>query len=169
MGKMEKPIYLQRLEMMNYRNGLTPRLKQDLNKMQRGYDGEIHFLSILGTHRFKKWKILTDINLKTDVGYVQIYCLLLTGNKIYLFEIKNYAFNCTYEKNRWYFENTQPLGTNISHQVQQACLHLQWIFRNERHPPTIYPCILFVNPNYNVTIREQTEEYILNAFQIDLF
>lgn len=166
---MEKSLNLKRLEFLDNRMELDTHKKRELQNLKRGYQGEKYVYNLLKSYSFKNWDVLSDIHLRSPIGYVQIDFLLLTGKDIYIFEVKNYAFSCIMQNNRWFFDNQKPLGTNISHQVQSAKLHLQRIFENEIYPPTIHPCILFVNPEYSPKILGNSEELILNAHQINLF
>lgn len=166
---MKKSLYLKRLELIDNRMGLDPQGKRELQNLNRGYQGEKYVYDLLQSYSFKNWVILSGIDLRTSMGYVQIDFLLLNGKDIYIFEVKNYNFSCVLQNNRWFFDNQKPLGTNISHQVQMAKLHLQRIFENESQPPVIHPCILFVHPEHPPKILGQPEEIILTAYQIEMF
>lgn len=166
---MKKSLLLRRLEFLNWRRGLNNDRKKQLEQLQRGHLGEVYFEEVLKSYSDKQWTILSDLNLKTVIGYVQIDFLLLTNREIYIFEVKNYAFNCLVRNNRWFFENKQSLSTNVSQQVQNAALHIRKIFDKELQPPTIHPCIIYAHPNYSAKMLSEPEEIILNAAQIPLF
>ncbi|WP_313466736.1 nuclease-related domain-containing protein, partial [Carnobacterium sp.] len=94
--KRTKPLLLQMLESLNYRTVLSASEKRDYYNQLKGYKGEVEFDSYLEKVQFD-CLILNDLLLKEQGKMVQIDSLVLVGDTIYLYEVKNYSGNYDYK------------------------------------------------------------------------
>lgn len=163
---MDKNIYHQRLELMNWREGLTVEQKKKLLSYERGFEGEKLFGEFLRRHEKKQWKVMHDVNLKTQLGHTQLDYLVLTDHTIYLFEVKNYQCDCVWNDGQWYFADGHRMDKNFTHQLQQSKQHLTSIFKDTAYPPKIIPCLVFVNAHYQVQLYDKIDVTVLNEWQI---
>ncbi|WP_035052299.1 nuclease-related domain-containing protein [Carnobacterium pleistocenium] len=91
--KRNKSNYLRTLEAINRRMILSDEEKLHLLNMQKGFEGELFFDSLVEEFLDLDALVLNDLLFTEKGNTFQVDTLILTGDKILLFEVKNYAGN----------------------------------------------------------------------------
>lgn len=110
--KLTKPVALRVYESLNARTVLTPSEQKELEKHERGYEGEVGLDGRVKELPFD-CRVLNDLVLRDNGTTVQLDKLLLTGNILHLYEVKNYSGSYTYRDDALYgrgeFKIANPL------------------------------------------------------------
>ncbi|CAG9621815.1 nuclease-related domain-containing protein [Sutcliffiella rhizosphaerae] len=73
-----------------------------LRNLLKGYQGEQLFDCILEDYLSEDWIVLNDLLLNHASTFFQLDSVLITSEKIYIFEVKNYEGDFIVEGDRWY-------------------------------------------------------------------
>jgi len=100
------------LELLHNRMNLTSEDKQHYHNLKKGYEGELMFDAL--TEKLQcECLILNDLLLKVKKTSFQVDSLIITQEKLYLYEIKTLDGDYYYESDRFYknprFEVANPL------------------------------------------------------------
>ncbi|WP_369813180.1 nuclease-related domain-containing protein [Virgibacillus halodenitrificans] len=94
---------------------LHPNDKQYYSNLTRGYEGEVQFDALTEKLNCDCY-LLQDLLLQTNNTTFQIDSLLITGNQLYIFEVKNYEGDYHYEQDK-FFKKPQYEINNPLHQI----------------------------------------------------
>src|SRR5690606_18612486 len=100
--------------MLNSRKVLTGEDKEQLNRLEKGYAGEVFFNERVDGLS-KEWFILNDLQLESNNSEFQIDSLVICQKHILLFEVKNYEGDYYIEGDKWNYIN----GSSIQNPVHQ--------------------------------------------------
>ncbi len=144
--KRTKPLLLQMLESLNYRTVLSASEKRDYYNQLKGYKGEVEFDSYLEKVQFD-CLILNDLLLKEQGKMVQIDSLVLVGDTIYLYEVKNYSGNYDYKDDALHAQSgfvvTDPLT-----QIHNSQPFLYNLVRKLGYRMEIRSQVVFINSDF---------------------
>ncbi|WP_068674158.1 nuclease-related domain-containing protein [Oceanobacillus sp. Castelsardo] len=143
-----KPKELIVLEYLNKRMNLSNNDKQHYFNLKRGYEGELLFDSFT-----KKLHcdclILNDLLLKANNTTFQIDSLIITQEKILLYEIKNFTGDHYYELDKLYkmpkFELINPL-----YQLGRTESLLRQLLLSHGFVNPIEAAVVFINPEFTL-------------------
>ncbi|MER2064603.1 MAG: nuclease-related domain-containing protein, partial [Alkalibacterium sp.] len=85
-----QPELMKLLKCLDKRMALPVKNKQHILSMEKGYEGERRFDSLLEKSIHTDVLVLNDLLLKISDQSVQIDALVITAETAYLYEIKNY-------------------------------------------------------------------------------
>lgn len=143
-----KPLVLQILESLNYRTVLSTSEKKDYDNQLKGYEGEVQFDTYLEKLQFK-CVILNDLLLKDRCKMVQIDSLILMGDAIYLYEVKNYSGSYDYKDDAFRAQSdfviTDPLA-----QIRNSQPLVYNLVRKLGYRMEIKSQVAFMNPNFHL-------------------
>ncbi|MFD2830218.1 nuclease-related domain-containing protein [Corticicoccus populi] len=182
-----KSLKLQQLEILNVRTKLGDEENRELKYLSAGFQGEIDFDNILESFihdknciHIKDYRFNTRLNLhsfREGGSEVQIDSLLISGNRIYTFEIKNYSRDLIFGADDWHYLNhdvfKSPM-TQVSRQNHELKLLLQKAPRNAE----IFSSIVFINPNQtiynlphdkNILVRSNLKKFLTHHVQSNTF
>ena len=156
-----KPRHLSVLEFLNKRMTLSSKELKNLTIWQKGYDGELQFDQF--TRPFESTSLLLqDLLLKSHSTTFQIDTFLITPEKNYLFEIKNFEGDYAYDKEADKFchlPNTEIL--NPLHQLQRAQALLGRLLNRHGITTPFESYLVFVHPHFTLYQAPQNSSIIL--------
>lgn len=141
-----KPRTLLMRERLARRMMLEGKEEETLWQQGKGFTGECRWDEWLQLLRCA-CLILNDLLLEIRGTTFQIDSLLLVGNKLYLYEVKNYQGNYYYEDNRMFLDS----GTEIKNpflQLEEAASALRRLVQELGYPFQVEAAVVFINPNF---------------------
>lgn len=157
-SRME-PEELLILEALNRRMNLSEKDKQTYLSLRKGYDGETLFDSM--TEKLEcDCLILNDLLLKHNNTVFQIDSLVITQDKIYLCEIKNYEGDFYYENDRLYVITKSEI-TNPLNQLSRTETLLRQLLQSLGYQTPIHAKVIFINPQFTLYEAPLDKPFIL--------
>jgi hypothetical protein len=147
--KRSEPADLTLLRFLSMRMDLSPEDKNNYLNLEKGFIGEQKF-DVLLESLPKDWLILNDLLLKHKNSYFQIDTTLISQDRIFLIDVKNYEGDFYIEGEHWYtlskVEITDPL------QQLKRCESLLRRFLHDLgfHSLTIESHLVFINPEFQL-------------------
>ncbi|MBP2076595.1 nuclease-related domain-containing protein [Oceanobacillus polygoni] len=139
---------LQVLHALDKRKKLTNKEKQHYFNLNKGYEGEAlfdHFTAKLKCECF----ILNDLLLETNNTSFQIDCLIITGDKFYIYEVKNYEGDYHYQSDKL-FKKPRLEIINPLHQLSRSESLLRQLLLTLGFIPQIDASVVFINPSFTL-------------------
>lgn len=136
------------MELLNTRMDLSSKDKQYYHSLKKGYEGEVLFDALTEKLQCECF-ILNDLLLNINNTNFQIDSLIITSEKIYLFEIKNYEGDYYYESDKL-FKITKSEIINPLHQLSRTNYLLRQLLLNLGFNPQIDASVVFINPNFTL-------------------
>ena len=129
-GMRKQPIKLHQMQVLRRRAALSEQVEKEFEKLQGGYLGELEFDKLLDVHLsgLDVYHV-KDYRFKVDDSEVQIDNLLISGDHVYTFEVKNYNFDLVYSNKAWHLVNGEEFK-DLSMQVNRQRLLLQQLLKN---------------------------------------
>lgn len=155
------PLKLKQLQILTRRTILGEPEEKERIKLQRGYSGELDFDKLLGAvlrgldtyhlkdFRFKIDSGATTMKVASGLSEVQIDNVLVAGDRVYTFEVKNFGFDLVYGAKSWYFTGGQEYK-NLSMQVNRQRTSLDFLLRDGGFNYDITSHLVFVNPQQTI-------------------
>ncbi|GEN50376.1 nuclease-related domain-containing protein [Alkalibacterium pelagium] len=144
-----KPNVLCILEALLIRADLSDEEKQYAYSQMKGYKGELHFDSIIEKY-LPDYLMIPDLFLKSQGSTFQIDMSILTDQKIYIYEVKNYQGELMYREGRMTYYSSGLEILNPVSQVQRAAILLKNLFRKHNIKLEVEPYVVFINPNCTI-------------------
>ena len=144
-----KPIVLFVLEALLIRADLSDEDKQYAYSQMKGYKGELHFDSIVEKY-LPNYLMIPDLFLKSQGSTFQIDMSILTDQKIYIYEVKNYQGELMYREGRLTYYSSGLEILNPVSQVQRAAILLKNMLRKHNINLEVEPYVVFINPNCTI-------------------
>ncbi len=142
------PEELQILRALNNRKSFTHQEKTKYLNAEKGYDGECKFDEWLAPLLNGKI-VLNDLLLDYNHTIFQIDSLLLTSEKIILFEVKNSEGDYYVEGDGWYSLKGKEIN-NPLHQLHRNTVLLRGLLRKIGFKIPIDPRLIFMNPEFQL-------------------
>lgn len=155
------PLKLKQLQILKRRTILGKNDEKEREKLQRGYAGELEFDKLLDEalrdmdvyhlkdFRFKIDSSATTMKVASGFSEVQIDNVLIAGDRIYTFEVKNFGFDLVYGAKSWYFTGGQEYK-DLSMQVNRQRTSLDFLLRDGGFNYDIISHLVFVNPRQTI-------------------
>lgn len=159
------PLKLQQLHILKRRSILSESESKEYNKLQSGYLGELEFDKILDEY-LKDLEVyhLKDYRFKVNTSEeVQIDNLLISGDRICTFEVKNYNFDLSYGSKSWHFVNGEEFK-DLSMQVNRQRIALQQLLKKGSFHSagnSVLSHLAFVNPEQTIYNMPNYENLIV--------
>ncbi|MBW8349578.1 NERD domain-containing protein [Bacillus sp. IITD106] len=135
--------------MLNSRKVLTGEDKEQLNRLEKGYAGEVLFNERVDG-LLKEWLILNDLQLESNNSEFQIDSLVICKNLLLLFEVKNYEGDYYIEGDKWNYINGSSIQNPV-HQLERTESLLRRLLQDQGHNNTpIESSVVFVNPAFHL-------------------
>ena len=164
----EKTQEQQWLETLQYRQELTDEQMKQLTRDEKGFKGECYFDQLFDLFGPADSIFLDDLNLDQEGSVTQIDKLFLSGDTLYLVDMKNYTGKYALKNGLWYW-NDQKLENNILYQIQRAQAILESILREKNLDLEVKIALVFVNRNCELQLPEKLPETILTEHQLPLW
>lgn len=140
-----KSISLQVLESLNYRSALTSERKREYWTQAKGYEGEKQFDTFL-ERTIPDTHILNDLMLKDAGSLSQIDSVIITGDTIRLFEVKNLSGEYIY-KDEGLHTQSGLVYTSPIIQIRKSSSLIQNLIRKKGLRFEVVPYVVFMDPN----------------------
>jgi hypothetical protein len=139
-----------------YFQALLPRFPLSTNDLNyyrnkvKGYEGECFFDNLLLKNFSTQGYLVPYLNFEQNNTSCQIDTLLITQQKIYLFEVKNFEGEHYIEGGNWCLRASNKTITNPVHQMQRAETLLRQLLKPLRLDIQIESYVVFVNPEFTL-------------------
>ncbi|MFC0015182.1 MULTISPECIES: nuclease-related domain-containing protein [Allobacillus] len=147
-NERSKPLELLQLEVLAHRTTLSPKEQSDLVKLKKGFEGERLFDFML-EGLSKQHLQVNDLLLTFNGTVFQIDTLLITQDKIFVYEVKNFDGEFIYEQEK-YFKYPQQEIQNPLHQIARSTSLLTQLIRKLGFNWPIQSYVIFVNKNFTL-------------------
>lgn len=171
----EKTRRHQQLEILESRYELPAYEKDELQKLEAGFAGELEFDGIIES--FIKGSNIVHIKdysfhpedvsgrstkSKEDASHVQLDNLVVAKDFLYTFEIKNYSFDLIYKDAKWYFENGNEFTSPLLQVAKQRDTlgKMLYGFGSEIR---MFNVIVFINANQTIFNLPAANEIIVRS------
>lgn len=143
----EVPFELRLLRSLHTRMDLTEKDQQYLANLEKGYEGEKRFDEIV--NRFNlECIVLNDLLLQVSNQTFQIDSLVI-ADKIYMYEIKNYAGDFYYDNDRLYNRSSFEISNPLNQLARSESL-LRQLLQSFRLNTPIDSSVIFINPEFTL-------------------
>jgi len=147
--KRKKPPELALLKSLNSRMELSDEMKLRDYNHKKGWEGERRFDDYL-RNLAQNSIILNDLLLQSNQTTFQIDSLLIEGEALHLYEIKNYEGDFYYENDRFYKKNNKVEINNPITQLKRTDSLLRQLIHQLGYSIPIVPHVVFVNPKFTL-------------------
>lgn len=148
------------LEYINVRGVISPDEQKKLDSLRLGFKGELQFDTLIENETPELIHV-KDFRFSVDSIEYQIDNILITGDNVFLFEIKNFGFDLKYSAEMWQFMNGKDWINPII-QVDQQRNKFHQLLSLTSYILPIYSNIVFINPTqtiYNLTEHPKVHTY----------
>lgn len=122
--------------------------QKKLEALRLGYSGELYFDCLID-EEIPHVVHLKDYRFCIENNEYQIDNILLTGDNLFLFEVKNFGFDLKYTPDTWKFMNGKDWIDPITQVDQQRNKFNQLLMRTNSQLP-IYSNLVFINPSQTI-------------------
>ncbi|QED46257.1 nuclease-related domain-containing protein [Cytobacillus dafuensis] len=141
-----EPVELKLLRFLNARMELSEKEKNIYLNLEKGFKGELWFDNWL-ENLSGEWLVLNDLLLESNNSVFQIDTLLITSEKIYLFEIKNYEGDFYIQGDKWYTISKSEIKNPIF-QLERSGMLFRGLLQELGFSSPIESYLIFVNPDF---------------------
>ncbi|WP_243355401.1 nuclease-related domain-containing protein [Bacillus litorisediminis] len=139
---------LQILSFLNSRMSFSEKEKQFYYYLKKGVEGEVLFDSL--TEKLQcDCIIINDLLLKLNNTTFQIDCIIITGENIHFFEVKNYDGDYYYEAGRFYKKPKSEVADPLNQLSRTESLFRQFL-QNLGFNIPINAFVVFINPEFTL-------------------
>lgn len=156
-----KPLNLLIMEALSRRLVLTLVAKRYLENLLFGYQGELDFDALI-----EKWLrsgiVLKDVKLKTPLGNCQIDVMIIKGDVIFIYEVKNYLGRHVYKETSL----SRMTGTNFDNPDMQLAKHynrLKSLLDKEGLHFRIVKKVVYINPAMTMYEAPEQNDFIMHG------
>lgn len=139
---------LKLLKQLDTRMDLSNQLKQYYSNLEKGYEGELKFDRWLENVQNEHF-IINDLLLNFSNTVFQIDSLLITNERIYLFEVKNYEGDYYIENDLWYSIKGNEIKDPLL-QLKRSESLLRTFIQTLNLNFSIEAYLVFINPEFTL-------------------
>ena len=132
---------------------------QNLKRLAAGYAGECEFDDWLSSYGRPHWRIFKDIWIDAG-GTTQIDTLLVTGEGVYVFDVKNYSGALEYVDGKW-FSGGKRLNKDIFIQLKRSMEKVNLMHYRMGRPGGLHSSIVFINEHNDVKIVDEVDVEVM--------
>ena len=144
-----KSNYLCAVEALDKRMTLPDEEALHLMNMQKGFKGEVLFDSLLEEFLNVDALILNDLMFTEKGSTFQVDSLILTGEKVLLFEVKNYEGNFQFKSHHLLTSSGKEIGNPLN-QLDDTSIKMRQLLSKWNVNLTFDPILIFVNPAFTL-------------------
>ncbi|MBS4192662.1 NERD domain-containing protein [Bacillus sp. FJAT-49705] len=141
-----EPEELKLLRFLNARMELSGKEKNIYLNLEKGLKGELWFDNWIENFS-SEWFVLNDLLLESNNSVFQIDTLLITADKMYLFEIKNYEGDFYIQGDKWYTISKSEIKNPIL-QLERSEMLFRRLLQELGFSSPIESYLIFVNPDF---------------------
>ncbi|WP_188207594.1 nuclease-related domain-containing protein [Alkalibacillus aidingensis] len=160
-----QPTELKILKHLDQRMELPTKDKQYLLNLEKGFEGELIFDSLLEKIQCETY-IINDLRLSSGNNAFQIDSLMITNNKVFFYEVKNYKGDFYYEEDKFFrskYEIINPL-----HQLGRSKSLLHQVLQKNGVTLSIEASVVFINPEFTL-YNSPIDKPIIHPTQINRY
>jgi hypothetical protein len=144
-----KSNYLRAVEALDKRMALPDEEALHLLNMQKGFKGEILFDSLLKEFLDVDALILNDLMFTEKGSTFQVDSLIITGDKILLFEVKNYEGNFQFQSHHLLTSSGKEIGNPLN-KLDDTSIKMRQLLSKWNVNLPFEPILIFVNPAFTL-------------------
>lgn len=147
--KRNKSNYLLTLEALDKRMVLSDEERIHLLNMQKGFEGEILFDSLLEEYLDGDALVLNDLLFTEKGSTFQVDALILTSGKILLFEVKNYEGNFKFNSHQFLTFSGKEI-VNPLNKLDETSIKMRQLLNKWNINLQLDPVLIFVNSAFTL-------------------
>ncbi len=159
------------LRSLNIRTDLTTKEKFHYQNLERGYEGELRFDSMIEDLSEERY-IINDLLLEVNNSFFQIDTLLISQGIIHPLDIKNFQGDCYLRSDNLYSVTTGREYKNPINQLNRSASLFRQLLQNLHQHFLVDASIIFINPEFTLYQAPLEQPFILptqiNRFLRDL-
>ncbi|SFM28332.1 Nuclease-related domain-containing protein [Gracilibacillus orientalis] len=146
---LEKPHELVMYEALFARTPFSMKEDRYFYNLKMGYEGEKKFEQFLDKTVDNRFIVLSDLRLEVQTTTFQIDSIVLTGDTLYFFDVKNYSGDYKYAEKRWYKLPDKEVSNPLLQLMRNETLMSQVL--QQLHVSLPVECFdVFINPEFNL-------------------
>ncbi len=172
-----EPLKIILLRSLNARMHLSNKGVSNYTILKKGFEGELKsdvWLEGLS----EGWLIIHDLLLEYNNSTFQIDTLLISQDKIYPLDVKNFEGDYYVEGDKWYTSVKKDVKNPV-HQLDRCVILLRALLRDLGYYYPLEPYLIFINPEFHLYLtsinpslvfHSQTNRFLkkLNAMPVNL-
>lgn len=162
--KREKSKLLIGLNYLDKRTKLNESDKRYLINLERGFEGEERFDTLVKTYLNGEALVLNDLLLESKGTTFQVDSLIMTSETVYLYEIKNYKGNFQMNSGQLYYTNGQEMSNPLI-QLKRTKELLRQLLKEWGSTLKIEANVVFINDSFTL-YNAKIEDAIIFSTQI---
>ncbi len=155
------------LRSLNIRTELTSKERFYYENLERGYDGEVKFDSMIQDLRQERY-IINDLLLEVNNSFFQIDTLIISQGVIHLIDVKNFYGDCYLNTDNLYSVSTGREYKNPINQLNRCSSLFRQLLQNLNLNYLVDATIIFINPEFTLYQAPLDQPFILPT-QINRF
>lgn len=140
---------LKRLRYLNLRIILSDKDASHYFTIKKGFEGELKFDEWAAKNLPANWIMICDLLFEFINTLFQIDSMIFTGEKIYLFNVKNHEGDYYIKDGKWYSPNNTELIDPLNQLIRSESL-LKKLLQELGYNIPIAPYLLFINPEFHL-------------------
>ncbi len=136
------------LRQLSLRMNLSEKDKQNYFNLEKGYEGELAFDQMLDQQR-SNCLILNDLLLEINNSLFQLDKVLISPEKVYIYEVKNFEGDYYIESNRWFTLGKTEIKDPLL-QLERSDSSLRRLLKQIGFNSCIDSRLVFVNPEFHL-------------------
>jgi hypothetical protein len=140
---------LKRLRYLNSRVILSDKDASHYFTIKKGFEGELNFDEWAAENLPSYWIMICDLLLEFINTLFQIDSLIFTGEKIYLFNVKNHEGDYYIKDGKWYSPNNTEIIDPLNQLIRSESL-LKKLLHDLGYNIPIASYLLFINPEFHL-------------------
>ncbi|EXJ24111.1 hypothetical protein ADIAL_0422 [Alkalibacterium sp. AK22] len=150
------------LTYLNERLKLSQETRLELLNQQKGWEGERKFDDLIKEYLMCEALVLNDLLLSYSGKSCQIDTLVITSDKVILYEIKNYQGNFTMLNGQLQTASGKPLG-NPTVQLSRTGALIERMLDDWGIDRTFESFVMFIHPHFHLYLSSETDPFIFPA------
>lgn len=138
------------LRALNVRMSVSEKERNYYLNLEKGFVGEQQFDLLLDSLPTEHYIVIHDFIYEISNTFFQIDTILISGNTIYIFEVKNFEGDFYIEKERWYSVTSENEIKNPLLQLQRCETLFRRLLKELGFVGTIKPYLIFINPEFHL-------------------
>lgn len=155
----EKPVTLQIMESLKSRMDLTGNYLSYYYALHKGWEGECQYDRMLEKLTCEHI-IMKDLQLKVNRTTIQIDTLVITADRIYLYEIKNYEGSYIYEDERLINCSTGNEILNPIIQLNRTQVLFRQLLKQSGIHLSLEYFVVYINPQFTLYQTPHNQPYV---------
>jgi hypothetical protein len=141
-------VELKILRQLHLRTILLEKEKLHYLNLEKGYSGELAFDDMVDKLS-NNWLILNDLLLEINNTMFQLDKVIITPEKTFLYEVKNFEGDYYIEKDNWYSLSKSEINSPIL-QLQRSQTSLRRLLKQIGYDTSIEAYLIFINPEFHL-------------------